>query len=83
LYTASTAKDTDFVAKLVNVFPDGRSMVVCDGCWCARFRYRFDKEVFLKPGSVEEYEINPAHTAWRVKLAIDYGSTLQAATFST
>ncbi len=67
LYAASTAEDTDFVAKLVDVFPDGRSMLVCDGCRRARFRYGFDKEVFLKPGTVEEYEINLAHTAWRVK----------------
>jgi putative CocE/NonD family hydrolase len=67
LYAASSAKDTDFVAKLIDVFPDGRSMLVCDGCRRARFRRGFDKEVFLKPGEVEEYEINLAHTAWRVK----------------
>jgi len=67
LYAASTVRDTDFVAKPVDVFPDGRSMLVCDGCRRARFRYGFHKEVFLKPGSVEEYEINLAHTAWRVK----------------
>lgn len=67
LYAASSAKDTDFMAKLIDVFPDGRSMLVCDGCRRARFRYGFDKEIFLKPGSVEEYEINLAHTAWRVK----------------
>jgi uncharacterized protein len=67
LYAASSAKDTDFVAKLIDVFPDGRSMLVCEGCRRARFRKRFDEEVFLEPGAVEEYEINLAHTAWRVK----------------
>ena len=67
LYAASSAKDTDFMAKLIDVFPDGRSMMVCEGCRRARFRYGFDKEVFLKPGEIEEYEINLAHTAWRVK----------------
>jgi uncharacterized protein len=67
LYAASSAKDTDFMAKLIDVFPDGRSMLVCEGCRRARFRYGFDKEVFLKPGAVEEYEINLAHTACRVK----------------
>jgi hypothetical protein len=67
LYAASSAKDTDFVAKLVDVFPDGRAILVCDGCRRARFRYGFDQEVFLTPGAVEEYEINLAHTAWRVK----------------
>jgi uncharacterized protein len=67
LYAASSAKDTDFMAKLIDVFPDGRSMLLCEGCRRARFRYGFDKEVFLKPGAVEEYEINLAQTAWRVK----------------
>ena len=55
------------MVKLIDVFPDGRSMLVCEGCRRARFRHGFDKEVFLKPGAVEEYEINLAHTAWRVK----------------
>jgi uncharacterized protein len=67
LYAASNARDTDFMAKLIDVFPDGRSMLVCEGCRRARFRLGFDREVFLKPGAVEEYEINLAHTAWRVK----------------
>jgi uncharacterized protein len=67
LYASSSAKDTDFMAKLIDVFPDGRSMLVCEGCRRARFRNGFDKEVFLKPGAIEEYEINLAHTAWRVK----------------
>jgi putative CocE/NonD family hydrolase len=67
LYAASSAKDTDFMAKLTDVFPDGRSMLLCEGCRRARFRHGFDKEVLLEPGAVEEYEINLAHTAWRVK----------------
>lgn len=67
LFAASSAKDTDFMAKLIDVFADGRSIAICEGCRRARFRDGFDKAEFLKPGSVEEYEINLAHTAWRVK----------------
>ena len=67
LFAASSARDTDFMARLIDVFPDGRAIAVCEGCRRARFRNGFDKEVFLKPGSIEEYEIKLAHTAWRVK----------------
>jgi len=31
LYAASTAKDTDFTAKLLDVYPDGRPFNLCDG----------------------------------------------------
>lgn len=31
LYAASTASDTDFTAKLVDVHPDGKAYNLCDG----------------------------------------------------
>lgn len=67
LHAASSAVDTDFVAKLCDVFPDGRSINVCEGLRRARFRKGMDQEVLLEPGAVEEYEINLGHTAWRVE----------------
>jgi hypothetical protein len=45
LYAASSAKDTDFVAKLIDVFP----MLVCDGCRRARFRHGFTGIATLGP----------------------------------
>lgn len=38
LYAASSAYDTDFVARLTDVYPDGRSMNVTEGVIRARFR---------------------------------------------
>ena len=37
-YVSTTAPDTDFTAKLVDVFPDGHARNLCDGIF--RLRYR-------------------------------------------
>jgi putative CocE/NonD family hydrolase len=62
LCAATSACDTDFTAKLVDVFPDGHCYNVADGIVRARFR----KSVFaaepVKPGEVNEYIINMAAT---------------------
>jgi putative CocE/NonD family hydrolase len=67
LYAASSAIDTDFMTKLTDVFPDGRSIVLLEGARRARYRHGFDKEVFLEPGAIEEYELDLGDTAWRVE----------------
>ena len=38
LFVSSSAVDTDFTAKLVDVFPDGRAILLCEGI--QRMRYR-------------------------------------------
>lgn len=58
LYAASTALDTDFTAKLVDVYPDGRAINLCDGIIRARYRHGLDKEALLTPGAIEKYEID-------------------------
>jgi putative CocE/NonD family hydrolase len=55
LYTSSSAKDTDFTAKLVDVYPDGKAYNVQEGILRARFREGFTKKVWMKPD--EAYEI--------------------------
>jgi putative CocE/NonD family hydrolase len=66
LHAASSAVDTDFVARLCDVSPDGRSLNVCEGLRRARYRHGLDREELLKPGTVEQYEISLGDTAWRV-----------------
>lgn len=58
LYAASTASDTDFTAKLVDVYPDGKAYNLCDGILRARYRHGMDKPELLTPGSIEQYEID-------------------------
>ena len=66
IFAASDARDTDFVAKLVDVFPDGRSILVAEGSRRARYRNGYASEELLEPGKVEHYEIVLGHTGWQV-----------------
>jgi putative CocE/NonD family hydrolase len=58
LYVSSTAKDTDFTAKLVDVYPDGRAFNLREGIARARYREGFDRQVWMKPGEVYEISID-------------------------
>ena len=50
LIVSSTAKDTDFIVRVSDVYPDGRSILICDYPWRARYREGFDHEMLLIPG---------------------------------
>ena len=52
LYVASTAPDTDFIVRISDVYPDGRSILIVDYPWRARYRRGFDREALLQPGQV-------------------------------
>jgi len=58
LYVSSTARDTDFTGKLVDVYPDGTAYNVQEGILRARFREGFDRKAWLKPGEVYEIRID-------------------------
>lgn len=63
LYAASSAPDTDWVVRLCDVWPDGRSMSVCDGILRARCRDSLAQPTFLHPGQVYRFEIDLQATA--------------------
>lgn len=50
LYVASTAPDTDFIVRVSDVYPDGRSILIADYIRRARYREGFERETFLEPG---------------------------------
>jgi len=58
LYAASEARDTDFTAKLVDVFPDGYAMNVAQGIIRARYRDSWERPALLEPGHVYKYAID-------------------------
>jgi uncharacterized protein len=58
LHAASSARDTDFTAKLVDVYPDGKAYNLCDGIIRARFRESFSKPTLLEPSQSYRYEID-------------------------
>ena len=63
LYAASSAPDTDWVVRLCDVWPDGRSMSVCDGILRARFRDSLSQPTLLHPGHVYRFEVDLQATA--------------------
>lgn len=65
LYAASDGKDTDFTARLCDVFPKGLSVNIGDGIIRARFRNGdLTSPELIEPGRVYEYTIDLWHTAY-------------------
>ena len=62
LYAATSARDTDFTAKLVDVFPDGRAQNLTDGILRLRYRKSLERPELARPGEI-------------CKLTIDAGVT--------
>lgn len=58
LWASSSARDTDFTGKLVDVHPDGKAYNLCEGIQRARYRHGLEKAALLEPGRPERYEID-------------------------
>lgn len=52
LSVSSTARDTDVIVRVSDVYPDGRSILLVDYPWRLRYRDGLDHEVLLNPGEV-------------------------------
>jgi putative CocE/NonD family hydrolase len=59
VWLSSTARDTDVILRVSDVYPDGRSMLVMDYPLRARYREGFDRQVLLTPGE-------PALLTWHI-----------------
>ena len=69
LFASSTAPDTDFTAKLIDVYPPskdypaGFEMNLTDGIIRARYRASAERAELMKPGQAYEFTIEPFPTA--------------------
>jgi predicted acyl esterase len=63
LWISSDAPDTDFFVKLCDVYPDGRSFNICEGCLRTRFRGGFSKETPIQAGQVYALDIGLSPTS--------------------
>ncbi|MBI1790330.1 MAG: CocE/NonD family hydrolase [Acidobacteria bacterium] len=63
LYAATSAPDTDFTAKLVDVFPDGAARNLTDGILRLRYRESLDKPLAAKPGETYRIAIDAGVTS--------------------
>jgi predicted acyl esterase len=76
LYVSSDCPDTDFTVKLTDVYPDGRSMLICDGILRMRNRNGADHWEFMNPGDIYGIDVDLWSTSYvwntghRIRVAI-------------
>lgn len=63
LFASSSAKDTDFMVKLVDVNPRGKSINILDAGIRARFRNGDDTPSLIEPKKVYKYEVKLGNTS--------------------
>ena len=62
LYVSTTARDTDFTAKLVDVFPDGTARTLTDGILRLRYRNSLERAEAATPGQIYEIAVDAGVT---------------------
>lgn len=63
LYVSTSVPDTDFTAKLVDVFPNGEARNLTDGILRLRYRNSLEKPQLATPGQVYEVNIDAGVTS--------------------
>jgi putative CocE/NonD family hydrolase len=63
LFASSDGDDTDWHVKMTDVWPDGRSLKVCQGCRRASYRDSLEQPAPLTPGEVARFDVElwPVH----------------------
>ncbi len=63
LWAASSAVDTDFTGRLVDVWPDGKAYNMVEGIVRARYRESVSQPKLIVPGEIYEYAIDMVATS--------------------
>lgn len=58
LYVSSSARDTDFTVKILDVLPDGTAFNLQEGIRRARYRDGYPAPVFMEPGGIYRVEVD-------------------------
>jgi putative CocE/NonD family hydrolase len=81
LYAASTAIDTDWVIKLLDIYPDGRQMLVSMGVLRAKYRDSWTSPAWLESDQVYEYKIKLRPTCQNFAKGHRLGVAIASAAF--
>jgi hypothetical protein len=73
LWASGDAPDTDFAVKLCDVYPDGRSINICEGILRARFRDSLEQEEMMKPGKVYKFPVD----LWTTSIIFNKGHRIR------
>jgi len=63
LYVSTSANDTDFTAKIVDVAPGGRPLLVTDGIQRLRYRLSLAKPIFVKHNQAYQISVDAGVTS--------------------
>lgn len=63
LYASSSVVDTDFTAKLIDVWPDGAAFNVAEGIVRARYRDSVSNPKLIQPNEIYDYDIDLGGTS--------------------
>ena len=63
LYVSTSAQDTDFTGTLVDVHPDGKAIIICEGIVRTRFRESIQHPTLIEPGQVYRLSIDMWETS--------------------
>jgi len=72
-WASSDALDTDFLARLCDVYPDGHSYNICEGILRACFREGFTQPSWLKQEEIYRFEID----LWSTSIIFNKGHRLR------
>lgn len=64
LYVSTSVNDTDFTAKLVDVEPDGRPLLITDGIERLRYRLSLSQPIFVKKNEPYQVTIDAGVTSY-------------------
>lgn len=81
LTVSTSAADTDFICKLIDVAPDGTILPICEGTLRLRYRNGFDREVPAEPDTPLSIDIPLGHAAWRVQTGHRIGIQIQSGNY--
>lgn len=79
LFGSSDRLDTDWMVRICDVYPDGRSILVTDGALMARHRRGLDREDLLVPGVPDTFDID----LWSTALVFNVGHRIRISVSSS
>lgn len=79
IWVASTVSDSDFLLRVSDVYPDGRSILLMDYPIRARYREGFERQVLMHPGEPNRLQW---HIGW-TSIALNKGHSLRVSISSS
>jgi predicted acyl esterase len=79
LLVSSDQPDTDFMVKLCDVYPDGRSMLIAEGAIHGRHRLGHDSEHLLTPGHLYRLDVD----LWSTSIVFNAGHRIRVSVTSS